>query len=288
MVDKVILITGIVEGEERWGGETEIWELRERLAFYQVNLEERVAVGERECGKQWDIEEGCVYITDVGNIAEKLKDEGGCVVFWLKERNKGEPFRGIEYAVEALAGVDGDYLEQVYRRNIGEPWEILVTERLVVREMTVGDLEDMYELYSHESITRYMGSLPEDREEERRIIVDYIKKMYGFFGFGVYMVVKKESNEVIGRAGFSLREGFEHPELGFLIRMEEQGKGYAYEACKALMAYGFQRLEFEGIQSIVRMDNLPSLGLCRRLGMKEVERLELDGEWYARFIHLNL
>lgn len=67
--------------------------------------------------------------------------------------------------------------------------------------------------------------------------------MYGFFEHGLWLVIRKEDNKVIGRAGIENREidGELQKELGYLIGKPWQGKGYAAEACLAILDYVKER-----------------------------------------------
>ena len=89
---------------------------------------------------------------------------------------------------------------------------------------------------------------------------------------------------VIGRAGISYREGFEEPELGFLIGVRWQRKGYAAEVCRAILAYAREVLEFERIQVLVESGNFPSLKLCEKLGFRFSAEVTLNGKPYLRLL----
>ena len=134
MLEKVVLELGWEPVAE------EIEELREGLALYQVKLES----GMREKGEQG---EGVVYITDRPDAVREKMGDGACILLFLTEENRKLEWGNIPYAVESLEGLDGDFLGKVYQRHRGEPWVILETERLVVREMEEGDLEALYRIY---------------------------------------------------------------------------------------------------------------------------------------------
>ena len=53
----------------------------------------------------------------------------------------------------------------------------------------------------------------------------------------MWVITLKESEEVVGRAGLEYKEGFDGLEIGFMLGKEHQHKGYAYEACKAILEY---------------------------------------------------
>ena len=74
---------------------------------------------------------------------------------------------------------------------------------------------------------------------------------------------------MVGRAGLSVREGYDLPELGFVIGMEWQGRGLAEEVCRGILEYARELLGFERIQVLVHQENAASLHLCRKLGFRE-------------------
>lgn len=237
---------------------------------YRVNVDET------------DVE---IYITDESKTAKELRDRNEAVLVYLHPENRDQDFSEFIYAVEEPEGLEEDYLRKVYKRLKSMPWDILETDRCMLRETTVEDVGDFYSIYSEPSITAYMEDLFADVEEEKQYIRDYIEKVYGYYEFGVWTVIEKETGAVIGRAGLSCREGFEEPELGFVIGVPWQGKGYAYEICKAILKYGVEELEFTKIQALVQPGNAASISLCEKLGMKSVGQVNVEQEEYVRFLY---
>ena len=66
-------------------------------------------------------------------------------------------------------------------------------------------------------MTDYTESLFDDPEDEKKYMADYIREIYGFYGYGIWTVISKETNEIIGRAGVTMREGYSYPEIGYVI-----------------------------------------------------------------------
>lgn len=223
---------------------------------------------------------GTVFITDEPEEAERLRKCGEAVVIYLHEGNRDRCFSGFTYAVEAPEDVDEEYAEKVYRRKIGLPWNILETERCLIRETVPEDVEDFFLIYSEPTITKYMEDLYPEKEQERSYIREYIEKIYGFYGFGVWTVVEKISGKVIGRAGFSYREGSVTPELGFIIGVPWQRKGYAREVCSAILQYGWEELGFSEVQALVEPENEASLGLCSELGFRREQEVTMENKRY--------
>ena len=92
------------------------------------------------------------------------------------------------YCVESLEDIDGEYLERIYRRTKGIPWNIVETEHLLIREIIPEDVPRLYELYSDDSITKYMDNLYSDPEQELSYTRDYIQNIYGFYGYGMWII----------------------------------------------------------------------------------------------------
>ncbi len=218
---------------------------------------------------------GILYVTDSRRKAEELRNSGEAVAIYFHEGNKDEDFSGFTYGVEEPEQLEEEYAERVYRRLKGLPWNILETERCLIRETTPEDVEDFFRIYSDPDITRYMDGLYPDREEEKEYVREYIEKVYKFYEFGVWTVVEKSSGSVIGRAGFSYREGYDDPEIGFIIGVPWQRKGYAEEVCRGILEYGVNRLGFQEVNAMVETGNEASLMLCDKLGFRAVQELYL-------------
>ncbi|MCH5271747.1 MAG: GNAT family N-acetyltransferase [Lachnospiraceae bacterium] len=219
-----------------------------------------------------------LYLTDKADFAISLAENGLPVLGLLHDRNRQESFGGVQFLIEGAEDITADYLERVYRRCVGLPWEIMETKSCILRETTEEDLDAFYRIYAEPSITRYMENLFEDREKERAYIAQYREKIYGFYGFGIWTVLLKETEEIIGRAGLDMRAGFEEPELGFLIGVPWQGRGFAQEICEAILFYAKAALEFTQVQAMVEPENDVSLMLLDKLGFTPV------GEYVQRDI----
>ncbi len=225
---------------------------------------------------------GSLWVTDDGAQARKWKEEGKAVLIYLHEGNQGEDFSDFLYAAEEIETLEESYFEQVYRRLAGLPWTILETKRCIVRETTVEDVDAFYRIYEDPRVSDYLDDIHHAPEQEKEYVREYIEKIYGYYGFGVWTILEKEGGAVIGRAGFSYNEGFTEPDLGFLIAGPWQEKGYAEEVCSAILAYGREELGFERVLVLVRPDNLRSLRLCRKLGFVEVGEAIYRGETYIK------
>jgi len=225
-----------------------------------------------------------LYVTDHGGIAKALPEAKKAVLGYRHSQNVSEGFAGIQYVLESPEGTPAEYFERVFRRYAGLPWSILETECCYVRESCEADVEAFYRIYKEPEVTRYTEGLYEHAVSERAYIREYIENVYGYFEFGIWTVVLKESGEIIGRAGLSVREGFEVPELGYVFGLAWQGKGLAREVCEGIIKYAKEELEMTQLQVLIQVGNEASVGLAHRLGFVKKEELEVEGKLHIRML----
>jgi len=216
-------------------------------------------------------------ITDIPKLCRLAATEQIPSLLFLHEGNKNAPMQQIPYAVMDFEGIDYAYLCDIYKRFFHIPWTILETERCVLREMTPEDLDALYEVYADPEISRYTEALYEDREQELAYVKDYIEHVYRFCGLGIWVIVEKRINRLIGRAGLAFRDGYDTPEIGFIIGKEYQRKGYAYEVCRAILKY-CQSLDMKTIRVIYQKENRASEELCKKLGFVITGAFSEDGK----------
>lgn len=228
-------------------------------------------------------EQETLYITDSETVYHALRQQGRYVLPCRHGGNGNANFTGALYVIEQIEEVGYETVDMAYRRLAGLPWEILTTKRCVIRETIPEDVDSFYRIYAEPEVTQYMESLYPDRNEEIAYIEDYRNSVYRFYGYGMWTVLAKDGT-VIGRAGISWREGFELPELGFVIGVPWQRQGYAYEVCSAILTYARNELNMAQIQALVMAGNEKSSALCRKLGFQYVEDITLDGALYARMV----
>ena len=112
-------------------------------------------------------------------------------------------------------------------------------------EITLDDLDGLFALYAGEGMTEYLDPLYE-YEKEKEYQRSYINYMYRLYGNGMWVVIEKATGKQIGRVGIENREACDgEPELGYMIDVSYQRKGYATEVCLAVIGYAWNFLDFE-------------------------------------------
>lgn len=145
---------------------------------------------------------------------------------------------------------------------------IVETERLYMRELSQSDFEALSKiLQDEETMYAYNGAFNNDETQEW---LDRQIARYKRYGFGLWAVVLKETNEMIGQCGLTMQpwKNQEVLEVGYLFQRKYWHKGYATEAAKACMDYAFQKLNADEVCSIIRDINIASQNVALRNGMQ--------------------
>jgi ribosomal-protein-alanine N-acetyltransferase len=145
---------------------------------------------------------------------------------------------------------------------------ILETERLLLREFVFEDLDALAVVLSDSETMRYYPA-PLDRAGVREWI-ERNRRRYFEAGHGLWAMVLKSSGEVMGDCGLTRQtvDGVNEIELGYHVRRDLWGRGYAPEAARACRDYGFAQLRVDRLISLVRMGNLPSRRVAEKIGMR--------------------
>ena len=240
--------------------------------------------------------EDSVLISTDGHIISNMDQLGMATLGYIgpggaendstDEVTEGIEEQGMQAAVmliEGLEEVDETFLLRAYERKHGIPWTIVTTERCIVREITLDDLDGLFALYAGEGMTEYLDPLYE-YEKEKEYQRSYINYMYRLYGYGMWVVIEKATGKLIGRVGIENREACDgEPELGYMIDVSYQRKGYATEVCLAVIGYAWNFLEFDKLNCLIQKGNKASECLAEKLGFMFREEMDLDGKCMKRY-----
>lgn len=145
---------------------------------------------------------------------------------------------------------------------------ILETKRLCLREMNSSDFGSLCGILQDEKVmTAYEGAFS---DAEVREWLDRQISRYRKYGFGLWAVILKETDEMIGQCGITMQpwKDGEVLEIGYLLGRAHWHRGYATEAAQACKKYAFETLNAEEVCSIIRDTNIASQRVAERNGMK--------------------
>ena len=141
---------------------------------------------------------------------------------------------------------------------------MIETERLVLRRPTEGDLPGLIEVHAHPDVARFMGAWG---EAEARSWLERVERCWEARGYGRLVVLERRTGALLGRSGLQWFDDLDEVELGWALRRQAWGRGYAREAACAGLAWAFQDFDHEYVTSRIEPDNERSRNVATRLGM---------------------
>jgi RimJ/RimL family protein N-acetyltransferase len=152
---------------------------------------------------------------------------------------------------------------------------LLETERLRLRRFTHDDLDRLEELDSDPEVMRYITyGLPTPRSAYETVYLPRWLELYDAEpGQGYFAAELRDTNRFIG--WFHLRRDRIEPryvELGYRLRRDAWGRGYATEGSRALVEHGFTTLGLERISARTLVGNLGSQRVMQKCGLHESGR----------------
>ncbi|HEX2143541.1 MAG TPA: GNAT family N-acetyltransferase [Glycomyces sp.] len=147
----------------------------------------------------------------------------------------------------------------------------LQTERLTLREFADGDAEVLGQMNTEPEVMRYIGNgLPRDPEQAFEL-VEKFKAAWAERGYGTFAVEIRESGEFAGFAAMApptfLPEIMPVIEVGWRLRRDLWGKGYATEAAREVIRFAFEEVGLDRVVSCIHSENAASIRVAEKLGM---------------------
>lgn len=145
--------------------------------------------------------------------------------------------------------------------------KILETKRLYLREMTDDDFEALKKVISDPINMKYYDKPYDDSGVQRWI--DWCKDSYQKYNFGLWAVVLKATDEMIGDCGISMQfiDDEWKPEIGYHLRRDYHQQGIGKEMTQAVRDYFFNHYDYDEVYSYMDKDNLPSYKTAEANGM---------------------
>ena len=144
---------------------------------------------------------------------------------------------------------------------------IVETDRLLIREFVEEDAEAFFLFNNDPEVMRYTGEPPSTSVDQvRSRIRDYPD--YRIHGYGRWAVVYKPDRQVVGFNGLKFLEDLQEVDLGYRFRSDYWGRGIATESSMAVLRYGFEDLGLKRVIGLVLPENLASIRVLQKVGMR--------------------
>ncbi len=140
------------------------------------------------------------------------------------------------------------------------------TSRLNLRQFRESDFDDYAEMLSDEDVMQFIGEgLPLSRIDAWRSMA-VMSGHWQLKQFGLWALEEKESGKFIGRAGIYYPEGWPGIEIGWMLKRDYWGKGYAFECAQKALSIAFEEMKIDKVISIIHPKNTASIKLAKKLG----------------------
>jgi [ribosomal protein S5]-alanine N-acetyltransferase len=158
------------------------------------------------------------------------------------------------------------------------------TERLILRRMRAGDAVPLMDVFGDPRVMAHFHRGPFSMAEMDAWVGRNLEHQRRH-GFGLFTMVERGSNEVIGDCGLEHVEldGADELELGYDLRPDRWGQGLASEAAGSVARYAFDHLGVRKVVSLIRVDNERSRRVALRIGMVGTGRIRRGEITYEIF-----
>lgn len=146
---------------------------------------------------------------------------------------------------------------------------VIETERLRLKPYEIGFADEIYEVVKQKEIADTTAMIPHPYPRENvKYWINYLQKSFEQGTAYEFAVFLKEDGRYIGNCGFvAISQQHKTAEIGYFIDVAQWGNGYATEACKSLITYGFQDLQLNRISARCMRRNIASKKVLKRSGM---------------------
>jgi [ribosomal protein S5]-alanine N-acetyltransferase len=158
------------------------------------------------------------------------------------------------------------------------PKQILETPRLILREMSLDDLDFVAAMLANADVMRYYPKCYS--RDEAATWIERQMRRYERHGHGLWLAIEKKTGEPVGQVGLLIQHvrGAMEKEAAYLVHRPFQGRGFATEAGLAVRDFAFDVLGRSRMFALIRPQNVASVNVARKLGFdEEPGRIEHSG-----------
>jgi len=152
--------------------------------------------------------------------------------------------------------------------DIFETLPILETERLLLRKITIEDVEDIFYYGSNTEVSKYVTWEPHKTLSDAEAFIEFALNQYEKKDIAPWGIEYKENGKLIGTIDFvSWQPQHKIAEIGYVISQDYWGKGIATEAANGVIAFGFHHMDLVRIQARCFVENRGSERVMEKTGM---------------------
>ena len=154
---------------------------------------------------------------------------------------------------------------------------IIETPRLILRHLTLEDTKDLAAIYADPIVMKFFSGIrsPEVTEGKIKNMIESYKNS----GSGLWATIYKPDNQFIGRCGLipQIINECSELEIAYLLARDYWGRGLATEAATAIKHYGFRKIGYQRLISLIDSDNIASQKVALKTGLIYERDIHLEG-----------
>lgn len=157
------------------------------------------------------------------------------------------------------------------------------TERLLLRPWTLGDGQAWFDILREPDILQYFPNPePPERVKAEAYITHHLAH-WTQYGYGHWAIVTPGDGRIIGWCGLEHLSELDEVEVAYLLSRGAWGRGYASEAARAAIEFGFEKAGVPGIIGLVDPENHASIRVLEKCGLRLADRIRLWGMEMLRY-----
>jgi ribosomal-protein-alanine N-acetyltransferase len=165
-----------------------------------------------------------------------------------------------------------------------DPFPILKTERLTLRQISPNDANEVFVIRSNKQTMHF---IPRPVAQNMQDVTELLEKWNKSFfdGEGInWAITLTGEDKLLGMVGF-VRMTKEHfrAELGYVLNPDYHGKGIMSEAVEAVMRYGFETIGYYSVEAVIDPENKSSVSVAERAGFKKEAHFKERDFYHGKF-----
>jgi ribosomal-protein-alanine N-acetyltransferase len=144
----------------------------------------------------------------------------------------------------------------------------IYTERLLLRKFDICDFENYYNILKQEEVSMWLGSGKRKSQDDVKRIMKNFENHWIENDYGVWAVINRQTNELIGQCGFNILEDTKETELLYAFDPKFWGRGYATEASIAAIKFLSENFKLNRLVSLVYPNNDMSSNVIKKIGFE--------------------
>lgn len=165
------------------------------------------------------------------------------------------------------------------------PFPVLVTDRLILRRITIDDANEIFFLRNDESVMKYIDRPRAKSLNDVAVWLDKVDANIANDDAVAWGVSLKGEQKLIATTSFHvlIKENY-RAEIGYVMHPAYHGKGYMQEAVKAMISYGFNSMGLHSIEAQVNPENGASIKVLERAGFVREAYFKENYFWDGKFL----